>query len=145
VLDGRGRDPAGEICVSTRADQIAPAGEKTGWDYRWQLAVNGGFKDARAWMAEVKSAQWKEGQTAWTLPASPWSLPLLVRSQESDVDASRVVIPVVFSSPGQQEIGMSILIQFDGRFPGPIPPLAEPSPLPGMPRAGEFLTRKTAE
>lgn len=145
VLDGRGRDPAGDICVSTRGDVIAPTDEKSGWDYRWQLAVNGGFKEARAWMAQVKVQNWKEGQTAWTLPASPWSLPLLVRSQENDVDPSRVVIPVVFSSGGQQDIGMSILIQFDGRFPGPIPPLAEPAPLPGMPRASEFLTRKSTE
>jgi hypothetical protein len=137
---------APDVTVSTRGGE--EGGDGGQWPYAWNLTSNAAFRPVVAVAGTLsddgRRAGWAPQQEAWRLPASPWSLALLIGAHSRTVNDQALRIPVMISSrnAGEAPRGIYILVEFERPFPGPIPPLSAPAGPGGLTTADKYFARK---
>lgn len=121
-------------------------------DFRWRLPVGGSrvsYSETSVELFDLNeraTGQAARIQTAWTLPATPWSLPLLAgASTEYKGEDGLWVIPLRLQTNPQgsgkerETIGFDVGVRFDPPLPGTIPPYEPDETRPRLENAGIYL------
>jgi hypothetical protein len=107
--------------------------------FRWDLFSRGQtFPESTAAVSNLAAraarAKFFQRKAAWTLPGSPWTLLMLMgASADNRLEGERWTIPVhIPTRAGDEMIGYDIVVGLPRPFPGTIPPLGDPGPVPKM-------------